>query len=180
MAQSDQGSDKQPRSSEDPSRIEDARFGALSHRGGWPKLRSFPAFMFAFSTLVLAVAFALFTNSLRWPSADRSTVAAERPDASSAAQASRLTCAEIGTSDLRSPAEGLWFQESCLVAANLTPAATTACNRTVLDEAEFVRLSEGLFVFRQKTASTAYLWYSGTPDCFNLVDSERRSVASLL
>ena len=57
---------------------------------------------------------------------------------SSSALASRTSCAEIGSSDLRSPSEGVWFQDNCLsVPGAPLLAPDTSCNRTSLDPAEF-------------------------------------------
>lgn len=64
--------------------------------------------------------------------------------------ADRANCAEIGSSDLRSPPEGLWFQANCVAIAESPLMANTAsCNRTSLDRAEFTEVASGLYVSRR-------------------------------
>jgi hypothetical protein len=88
------------------------------------------------------------------------------------ALANRTSCAEFGGSDLRSPAEGVWFQRNCTArSASLQERSTAECNRTALDPAEFRLVAPGLYVFTQGPASRAYLWYSSSESCFDLVSA---------
>jgi hypothetical protein len=83
----------------------------------------------------------------------------------------RLSCAQMGNADLRSPLEGLWFQASCL--PGLDPSLTaliTNCNRTSLD-AGFTLVGPGLYVFRPAQSASAFLWYASSPTCFDLVST---------
>ena len=82
----------------------------------------------------------------------------------------RADCREIGRSDLRSPAEGLWFESNCVVLPEPPLVANvTNCNRTWLDPMEFAQVSPGLYVSRQTPSSPAYLWYASSETCFDLV-----------
>jgi hypothetical protein len=84
----------------------------------------------------------------------------------------RTSCAAIGTSDLRSPQEGIWYQTHCLaVSAFPQGVATTDCNRLALDGAEFSQAAPGLYVYRPTAGSTAYLWLATTPVCFDIVSA---------
>ena len=86
--------------------------------------------------------------------------------------ADRANCAEIGSSDLRSPAEGHWFQNNCVQIPTSSLITTTAgCGRESLDPVEFTEVSPGLFVFRQTQGSPAYLWYASSETCFDLVSA---------
>jgi len=86
--------------------------------------------------------------------------------------ADRANCAEIGSSDLRSPPEGLWFQANCVAIAESPLMANTAsCNRTSLDPAEFTEVASGLYVSRRTPASPGFLWYASAASCFNLVSA---------
>ncbi|MPZ50462.1 MAG: DUF3761 domain-containing protein [Dehalococcoidia bacterium] len=98
--------------------------------------------------------------------------AAEQLAGSAPALANRSSCAEIDGSDLRSPLEGVWFQSNCVLNPELPLAGSPAgCNRTSLGPAEFTEFSQGLYVFRQTHASPAYLWYSSSETCFDLVSA---------
>jgi hypothetical protein len=82
----------------------------------------------------------------------------------------RTSCAEFGTSDLGSPAEGVWFQANCTG----SPAASLEgsrgeCNRTSLDPSKFAMIAPGLYVFNGPPASRAFLWYASAENCFSLV-----------
>jgi hypothetical protein len=82
----------------------------------------------------------------------------------------RTSCTEIGRSDLRSPAEGLWVQRNCVAPAQLpSTASVTVCNRTSLDPGEFTEVAPGLHVFRHPSAGQLYLWYASAEGCFDLV-----------
>jgi hypothetical protein len=98
-------------------------------------------------------------------------VAADQPGHSSPAAVDRTSCLEIGSSDLRSPGEGLWFQGHCVSSAVEPSAIAGSCNRSVLDPAGFTEISPGLHVFRQSWSSMGYLWYAGADGCFSLVSS---------
>jgi hypothetical protein len=88
----------------------------------------------------------------------------------SVTQADRTSCAAIGTSDLLSPTEGVWYQTHCLPASAFPQGvATTSCNRPTVAAIEFRQVAPGLFVFRQSESSPAYLWYATTPNCLDLV-----------
>jgi hypothetical protein len=87
------------------------------------------------------------------------------------ASASRTSCDEFGSSDLRSPAEGVGFQANCTVSPASDIGSTKACNRTSLDPAEFVLVAPGLYVYRHTEASRAYLWYGRSGTCFELVSA---------
>ena len=85
----------------------------------------------------------------------------------------RRDCGAIGSSDLRSPQEGVWFQTHCLPASQFPQGvASTNCNRLALSLGEFRMVAPGLYVFRREASSLAFLWYASTPECFDLV-SER-------
>jgi len=84
--------------------------------------------------------------------------------------ADRLSCAEIGESDLRSPSEGLWSQSNCFPAVEAFPGPSTECNRASLDDT-FTPISPGLFVSRGNSASPGYLWYARSETCFDLVST---------
>lgn len=89
---------------------------------------------------------------------------------SSVTKADRTNCADIGTSDLLSPTEGVWYQTHCLPASAFPQGvATTSCNRATIAAIEFRQVASGLFVFRQTESSPAYLWYASTPNCLDLV-----------
>ncbi len=86
--------------------------------------------------------------------------------------ADRLSCAEIGDSDLRSPSEGLWVQSNCFPAAEAPfLALSTECNRASLDDT-FTPIAPALFVSRGNSASPGYLWYARSETCFDLVSAE--------
>lgn len=85
--------------------------------------------------------------------------------------AGRTNCAEIGVSDLRSPAEGLWFQTNCTrTAGTQANLISTTCNRTSLDNS-FTQVAPGLFVSRLNAGSQGFLWYSESETCFDLVSA---------
>jgi hypothetical protein len=88
----------------------------------------------------------------------------------SVVRADRIDCASIGTSDLLSPLEGVWYQTHCLPASAFPQGvATTSCNRPSLASLDFREVAPGLFTFRQTASSTAYLWYATSPNCLDLV-----------
>ena len=88
----------------------------------------------------------------------------------SVTRSDRTNCAQIGDSDLRSPSEGVWYQTRCLPASQFPQGvATTTYNRPSLGVAEFREVAAGLFVFRQTSAATSYLWFASAPDCLDLV-----------
>jgi hypothetical protein len=97
-------------------------------------------------------------------------MAANEPGPSSPA-VDRSSCLEIGSSDLRSPAEGLWFQANCAAGVSERSPTSGACNRNALDPVGFTEISPGLHIFRQSWASSGYLWYAGSDGCFSLVSS---------
>ena len=99
-------------------------------------------------------------------------LAAEESVLASPELADRMSCPEIGISDLRSPLEGIWYQGNC-VAASTTPLldGSTVCNRSALDAGEFAEVAPGLHVFRRSFASTGYLWYARSEGCFDLVSA---------
>jgi hypothetical protein len=85
-------------------------------------------------------------------------------------KADRTDCASIGTSDLLSPLEGVWYQTHCLPASAFPQGvATTSCNRASLAAIDFPQVAPGLFTFRQTESSIAYLWYATSPNCLDLV-----------
>jgi hypothetical protein len=147
------------------------RFGALNGGRQEPYLKWAGGFI---CIVLAAVALAVIANSTGWLSfGNRPTaLAAEQATAFLPARANRASCAEIGSSDLRLPAEGLWFQSNCVAVPELPfTALTTSCNRTRLGAAEFTEVSPRLFIFRQTLSSTAYLWYSSSESCFDLVSA---------
>ena len=83
-----------------------------------------------------------------------------------------VSCAEFGASELRSPAEGVWFESNC-VAEPVAPlaASVTNCNRTSLDAADFTLVAPGLFVTGGASAPARYLWYASSDNCFDLVST---------
>jgi hypothetical protein len=83
----------------------------------------------------------------------------------------RTACLDIGTSDLRSPREGLWFQDNCLPEAEGPLAGTAPCNRSTFDTPEFDQVTSDLHVFRQSPSSFGYLWYAGAEACIDLVSA---------
>jgi hypothetical protein len=100
-------------------------------------------------------------------------VVAAAPEAESSGEpGDRTDCGRFGSSDLRSPQEGLWFQANCTGVPDSPAAGNEAtCNRTALDPAEFRLIAPGLYVFQQTTASRAYVWYASGEGCFNLVSA---------
>jgi hypothetical protein len=123
-------------------------------------------------------ALALIAGSNEWlQSGGPKPVAAEQLTESSPAPANRTSCADIGTSALRSPAEGVWFQGNCTNRSTPSQEGSEArCNRTSLDAAEFSLVAPGLYVFSQGPASRAYLWYSSSESCFDLVSARAVTV----
>jgi hypothetical protein len=98
--------------------------------------------------------------------------AAEQPREVSIALPDRSSCGEIGTSDLRSPREGLWFQSNCVAVPEAPLIATnTSCNRTSLNPTEYAAIGSGLFVYRQAPGSQGWLWYASAESCFDLVST---------
>jgi hypothetical protein len=98
--------------------------------------------------------------------------ATEQSTGISEARGERTSCLEIGDSDLRSPVEGLWFENNCLAVAEAALVPTsTLCNGTSLPAGEFTEVSPGLYVFRQTRTAAAYLWYSSSDTCFDLVSA---------
>lgn len=99
-------------------------------------------------------------------------LAAEESSTVREARENRSVCAEIAGSDLRSPGEGVWYQNNCLPAPEAMLArATTVCNRTSMPPGEFTEVSLGLYVFRPARTGAAYLWYSSSEGCFDLVST---------
>jgi hypothetical protein len=96
-------------------------------------------------------------------------LAAEQSGNSSPASADRTSCQEIGNSDLRSPGEGLWFQDNCTAGVSEGSPTSGVCNRDALDPVGFTEISPGLHIFRQSWASSGYLWYAGSDGCYSLV-----------
>ena len=151
------------------SRAEAIRFEELTGAREEPYLFWFGGFT---SIVLVVVAFVVVASSqVRLPFGVRPPAVAEQVTESSPALA-RTSCAEIGSSDLRSPPEGLWFESNCI--SPPAPALitnVTNCNRTSLDPAEFTPVAPGLYVTRQTQVSTAYLWYSSSETCFDLVSA---------
>lgn len=86
-----------------------------------------------------------------------------------AAQTARTNCADIGFSDLRSPAEGVWFQTNCSPSVSTSSnQVSTACNRTSMDKS-FTPIGPGLFVSRLNPGAEGFLWYASADACFDLV-----------
>lgn len=124
--------------------------------------------------LLVVGALAVTANSQGWLSLGLRppAFAAELLTEFSPALADRTSCAEMGSSDLRSPPEGVWYQANCVPAFALPLIAPiTSCNRTSLDLAEFTEVSPGLYVFRQAGATSAYLWFASSGGCFDLVST---------
>ena len=96
-------------------------------------------------------------------------LAADQPEASSPALVDRTNCLEIGSSDLRSPVEGLWFQDNCAAGVSEGSPTSGVCNRNALDPVGFTEISPGLHIFRQSWASSGYLWFAGSDGCYSLV-----------
>src|SRR3990172_1245451 len=101
-----------PESIEERSRAEAVRFGAPSGAHEEPYLFWLGGFT---SIVLVVVAFLAVANSQgRLPFGVRPlAVAAEQVTEVSSALANRTSCVEIGSSDLRSPSEGLWFESNC-------------------------------------------------------------------
>jgi hypothetical protein len=124
------------------------------------------------SCLIMGVvALIVLASSSGWlqPGKSLQVVAAEALSESSPGLADRTTCAEFGSSDLRSPSEGVWFQGNCVGVQASLAANSAPCNRTLLDPAEFTLVAPGLYVYRQSLGSRAYLWSSKSDTCFSLV-----------
>ena len=122
--------------------------------------------------LTLAVAaLAVIATANGWIRLSGSPVAVAAEQLISPGLANRAACHEFGSSDLRSPTEGLWFQRNCTGAASSLPASAAKCNRISLDPTELTLVAPGLYVFRQTPASRAYLWYSSSDTCFDLVSA---------
>ena len=121
------------------------------------------------TALLIAIVLAVFTSACAVVSEAKPV--SPRADTSSAiALADRIDCASFGTSDLRSPLEGVWYQTHCLAPSAFPQGvASTSCNRSSFAAAEFRQVAPGLFTFRQTPSSPAYLWYATTPNCLDLV-----------
>ena len=160
-----------PGSTQDPSWTDVTRSGALSVAREERILFWFGGFI-AVVLVVVALVVVASSQGRLLAGVSLPAVAAEQLTELPAALANRASCAEIGRSDLRSPPEGLWFQRNC-IAAPAAPlvAANTSCNRTALDPAEFAEVSPRLYVFRRTLSSPAYLWYSSSESCFDLVST---------
>lgn len=87
----------------------------------------------------------------------------------------RTSCADIGRTDLRSPAEGVWVEANCVTMRFIE--SSTSCNRTSVDAPEFVERAPQLYVFRGATAHQAYLWFESAAGCYDLVSS--RSITAV-
>jgi hypothetical protein len=122
-------------------------------------------------TVFLVIAIVLATAVAACAKSGEAKLSDMRPDTgSSVTKADRTSCAAIGTSDLLSPTEGVWYQTHCLPASAFPQGvATTSCNRPAIAAIEFRQVASGLFVFRQTESSPAYLWYATTPNCLDLV-----------
>ena len=127
---------------------------------------------------IVSVVFIVAACVLMAPSLDRfltlfgaPAVAAQPSSPALSVPADRTSCHEIGASDLRSPREGLWFQDNCVPVSDGPLAGTTPCNRRAIDGAEFTEVAPHLYVFRQSWASVGYLWY-GAEACFDLVSGQ--------
>jgi len=159
-----------PDSIEERPRAEAVRFGALSGAREEPYLLWFAGFV---SVVLVVVAFVVVANSHGWLQLGSSTPAVAVEQLTEFPQlADRFNCAEIGGSNLRSPPEELLFQTNCVAAPEAPLVATnSSCNRRSLDAAEFGSVGSGLYVFHQAPASHAYLWYSSSETCFDLVST---------
>jgi hypothetical protein len=126
------------------------------------------------AVVVVVVALVVVANSNGWlpVGVGPPAFAAEQLREFPPALADRTSCAEVESSDLRSPAEGLWYQSNCIPVPEAALVATsTSCNRTSLPAGEFTEVSPGLYVFRQTRTAAAYLWYSTSDACFDLVSA---------
>ena len=152
------------------ARAEARRFGALNGGRPEPYLKWFGGFICVLLAVVVLAAIAHTYRSTGAgipPTNAGATGLAPYPQA----VADRRSCAEIGGSDLRSPAEGVWFQASCL--ASREPSLTaliTDCNRVALDD-RFALVAPGLYVFRPTQSSGAFLWYARSATCLDLVST---------
>jgi hypothetical protein len=157
-------------SMEERARAEARRFGALPGGRQEPYLLWLGGFICV--VLVAVVAFAASPHLFGRLEVGGPAAAAAAVDSRQFVSADRVTCAEIGGSDLRSPSEGLWFQSSCVPGLDppLLPFATN-CNRTSLNDG-FTLVAPGLYVFRQKQSAPAYLWYGSSETCFDLVSDK--------
>jgi hypothetical protein len=146
------------------------RFGSLAGARGEPYLLWLGGFIVVLAVLIFVV---LAKSAGRLPVAiGPPAFAAEQLAESSPAPADRTSCSEIGRSDLQLPSEGLWYQSNCIAIPELPlRASTTTCNKTSLNAAEFTKVSSVLYVFRQSAALPAYLWYSSSETCFDLVSA---------
>jgi hypothetical protein len=84
----------------------------------------------------------------------------------------RTECAEFGSSDLRSPAEGVWYQANCAGTTAPERVGSAECNRTSLDPVNFRQVAPGLFVYSRTPTSPAYLWYASSDTCYHLVSAK--------
>jgi len=83
----------------------------------------------------------------------------------------RTDCTAIGISDLRSAAEGVWYQSNCTATVGTQAnEVSTKCNRTVLDRS-FTPIAPSLFVSRLTPGSLGFLWYASADACFDLVST---------
>lgn len=150
-------------------RSEGERLASSSLAGSRSEHRKWRVLGFVGVSGLAAVLLLTIANPFGWFTTGSPVLAAEIVE--SQARASRSSCAEIGVSDLYSPAEGVWFQSNCLAAEEKTTPGVTDCNRTAVDGSEFRAIATGLYLFRQTPGAPAYIWYESTPNCFDLVSS---------
>jgi hypothetical protein len=148
----------------------------LKRHGLAPRAREEPYLLWVggFIVALVVLAFVVANASGRLPvGVPPPVLAAEQLTEFPRTPVNGTSCEEIGSSDLRSPLEGLWFQSNCIVRPEAPlGAASTSCNRTSLDSAEFREVSPGLYIFRQTPSSHAYLWHSSSETCFDLVSAK--------
>ncbi len=155
---------------EDRSRDEAVRLGGPTAARDEPYL----LWLGVLLAVVLVVGFVLFASS---GGRSPTSVALAAPGVEGSreltpAPAGRTSCEAIGSSDLRVPTEGVWFQSNCVpILEGPLVASTTSCNRTSLTAGEFTAVSDGLYVYRRAPAATAYLWYASSEACFDLVSA---------
>ena len=106
------------------------------------------------------------------PGGSTPAIAAAPSTESSPVPSDRTECAEFGSSDLRSPAEGVWYQANCASTVAPGRVGSAECNRTSLDPVDFRLVAPGLYVYKQTPTSRASLWHASSDTCFHLVSAK--------
>jgi hypothetical protein len=120
---------------------------------------------------VIAITVIATTGGWLPPGGSTPAIAAAPSTESSPVPSDRTECAEFGSSDLRSPAEGVWYQANCTGTTEPGRAGGAECNRTSLDPVNFRLVAPGLFVYSRTPTSRASLWYASSDTCYHLVSA---------